>query len=176
MRDWALRFLGNGVPLAVAPDDIQAFDDEEVQVPIQSKVLAHLDNEELAEVSRAVAHDFVVRQVDASGGKVVVLQGAEEFDGAEMVKALADALGEETLLISLSPDDDLDTLDEDGMAEAGWLKTSKVQGFLDFAIREWRRKRDEADQRDNSVFREQATHYVDALQSVRVSILGKLLP
>ncbi|RLI54444.1 MAG: hypothetical protein DRP09_13045 [Candidatus Thorarchaeota archaeon] len=43
-----------------------------------------------------------------------------------------------------------------------------VQAYLDYAIRHWRKARSKG----NRV----AKYYVDAFQSVRVSLFGKLLP
>ncbi len=48
-----------------------------------------------------------------------------------------------------------------------------IMGYLDSAIKDWRVKRDGT---DNSDAKTLATHYVDAYQSVRVSLFGELLP
>ena len=49
------------------------------------------------------------------------------------------------------------------------LNTQEVKDYLDNAIRKWRKRRDE--EKDPI-----AVYYVDAFQSVRVSLLGELLP
>ena len=48
-----------------------------------------------------------------------------------------------------------------------------IQEYLDMAVRVWREKRDGA---ETDVKREMVVHYVDAFQSVRISIFGELLP
>ena len=50
---------------------------------------------------------------------------------------------------------------------------ASVLAHLDSAIKDWRVKRDGT---DNSDAKTLATHYVDAYQSVRISLFGELLP
>lgn len=47
----------------------------------------------------------------------------------------------------------------------------QVKAYLDGAIRNWRKKREKEPEK-----KEMASHYVDAFQSVRVSLFGELLP
>lgn len=48
-----------------------------------------------------------------------------------------------------------------------------VKEYLDKAIVLWRKKRVNADNREQDM---QASHYVDAFQSVRSSLFGEILP
>ncbi len=54
------------------------------------------------------------------------------------------------------------------------LTRQEVQEYLDKCIESWRRNRDKA--RAGSAYHEMATHYVDAYQSARISLIGELLP
>jgi len=49
-----------------------------------------------------------------------------------------------------------------------------VKGYLDMCIHTWRRKRQDATSDDDE--KQMAIYYVDAFQSVRVSLFGELLP
>jgi len=49
-----------------------------------------------------------------------------------------------------------------------------VKEYLDTAIRHWRDVRDEEKRADSDYG--MATHYIDAFQSVRISLFGELLP
>ncbi len=48
-----------------------------------------------------------------------------------------------------------------------------IKDYLDDAIRHWRKKRDNATTDEDKLM---AVCYVDAFQSVRVSVFGELLP
>lgn len=54
-----------------------------------------------------------------------------------------------------------------------YLTHDEIKEYLDDAIRHWRKKRDNATTDGDKVM---AVCYVDAFQSVRVSIFGELLP
>ena len=62
------------------------------------------------------------------------------------------------------------------MAEAEVVPFNKkdVKEYLDQVIEYWRKKRSWAEKRGDQAQYEQATHYVDAFQSVRVSLFGEL--
>lgn len=53
------------------------------------------------------------------------------------------------------------------------IEREAVRKYLDWAIRWWRRVRDNPASPEDELM---ASHYVDAYQSVRVSLLGELLP
>lgn len=53
------------------------------------------------------------------------------------------------------------------------LTHDEIKDYLDDAIRHWRKKRDNAITDEDKLM---AVCYVDAFQSVRVSVFGKLLP
>ena len=45
--------------------------------------------------------------------------------------------------------------------------------YLDACVRSWRQRRDSA---ESAAERDMAAYYVDAFQSMRISVLGSLLP
>lgn len=63
------------------------------------------------------------------------------------------------------------------MSEMVSFTETDVMAYLDKAIEFWRRKRDEAPfTPEGSKLSLMAAHYVDAFQSVRVSLFGDRLP
>ena len=59
------------------------------------------------------------------------------------------------------------------MSDPAELTTESVAEYLDNAIRHWREKKDTSKKGDERLI---ARCYVDAFQSVRVSLLGDILP
>ena len=53
------------------------------------------------------------------------------------------------------------------------ISKQEIQDYLDDAIRNWRNRKEEYNNEENKLI---AMCYIDAFQSVRVSLLGELLP
>ncbi len=70
---------------------------------------------------------------------------------------------------------DIDTFEGRVVAVASdeVLTKQEVQEYLDKCIRKWRQERDSGKSEQT---RSVAIYYVDAFQSVRISLLGELLP
>lgn len=62
------------------------------------------------------------------------------------------------------------------MRQATSAPLDELQEYLDSAIRNWRDIRDRAVATGDYDEKTMAIHYIDAFQSVRVSIIGELLP
>jgi len=120
---------------------------------------------------------FEVEKLNPEDDDVVVIELQENYPHDvldNILKSYKEAVKEtklENLKVLIVEDGiDISLLKEEDMCKHGWINKERLQKYLDHAIMQWRKKKENAKTEGEKLM---ASCYVDAFQCVRISMLGK---